>query len=347
MDDRFAEMVRAIRLLLDDEFEVDTGGGILGGGVRPEDYVLILCSTDNYPPFVEAYFSAVASLGAEVVLLRYKARPPLIGLPDAIVDAASQADVVIDLSLKTWVYTESQGRFVRQLKARGGRQMLGAAFGWEEDVYHLITLSPDLEIKERSRRAQEFIDKAQTIRLTSSLGTDLLVQRGDPSEHVSYAPAGQAAFAPPTDGVDGVIYYQGGFRIQLPDVIRRMVYEPVRMEVSKGKLVDIARDTPDGIMLHDWFKSHKDPNSYQFAHMNLGLDPRIQLHRLDSLAVHFNYGATLVAFGTNYTPLFGTGVKASSHIDMNYTGGDYWVDDLCLMRAGEFTDESGLRGPFS
>lgn len=346
MDNRFAEMVRAIRLLLEDEFEVDTGGGALGG-VRPHDNVLILCSTDNYPPLVEAYFSAVTSLGADPLLLRYNARPPLKGLPDAIVEAASQADVVIDLSLKTWVYTESHERFLSQLKARGGRQTIGSAFGWEEDVYHLITLAPDPEIKERSRLAREFIDKAQTIRLTSSIGTDLVVQRGDPAEHVSYAPAGQAAFAPPDDGVDGVIYYQGGFRIQFPNVIRQMVYEPIRMEVSKGKLVNIARDTEIGIMLDDWFRSHNDPNSYQFAHMNLGLDHRIQLHRLDSLAVHFNCGATLVAFGTNFTPLFGTGVRANSHIDMNYTGGDYWVDDLCLVREGELTAESGLRGPFA
>lgn len=347
MDNRFAEMVRAIRLLLEDESEADAAGAALGGGVKPQDNVVILCSTDNYPPLVEAYFSAVSSFGAEVLLLRYKARPPLVGLPDEIVDAASQADVVIDLSGKTWAYTESHDRFLRQLRDRGGRMMLGQTFGWEEDVATLISIVPDPEVKERTARAKVFLDKAQTVRLTSSLGTDLVVQRGDTAELVTFAPAGQVAFGPPTDGVDGVIYYQGGFRIQFPDVIRRMVFEPVRIEISMGKIVDIARDTGDGIMLHDWFRSHNDPNSYQFAHINLGLDRRIKMDRLDNVAVHFNYGATLVAFGTNYTPLFGTTVRAKSHIDMNYTGGDYWVDDLCLVRAGEFTDESDLRGPFT
>lgn len=335
MDNRLAEMVRAFSLQLED------------GGVSPADKVLILCSTDNHPPLVKAYFSAVAGLVAEPLLLRYRARPPLSGLPEAVIDAASRADVVIDLKGITWIYTDSHDRFLRLLEERGGRQLLGSAYGWEEDVYHLITLTPDPEVKKRSRRAQVFLDKAQTIRLTSSLGTDLVVRRGDPAQNLSWCPPGQAAFGPPDDGVDGVIYYQGGFRIQFPYVIRRMVYEPVRIEIQKGRIVDIARDTADGIMLDDWFRSHNDPNSYQFAHINLGLDPRVQMHRLDNVAVHFNYGATLVAFGINYTPLFGTTVKATSHIDMDYTGGDYWVDDLCLVQSGEFTDESELRGFFA
>src|SRR5207244_2634425 len=107
---------------------------------------------------------------------------------------------------------------------------------------------------------------------TSALGTDLVVRRGDPKKLVSFAPPGQVAFAPPEDGIDGVVYYQGGFRIQAPEVIRRMVYQPVRLVVKKGKLVEISRDSETGIMLDDWFRSHRDPNSYQFAHINLGLD---------------------------------------------------------------------------
>lgn len=53
MGNRLAEMVRAFSLQLE------------AGRVSPDDQVLILCSTDNYPPLVEAYFSAVAGLGAE------------------------------------------------------------------------------------------------------------------------------------------------------------------------------------------------------------------------------------------------------------------------------------------
>lgn len=335
MDSRFAEMVHAVQLRLKD------------AGLKPEEDLVIVCSTDNYPPMVEAYFTAAVGLGSDPTLIMHTAPKRFAGCSQVTVEAASQADAVIDLSFKDWAYHESNDRFMTQLAARGGRRVSGQTYGWEEDVEHLIRLVPDEEVKERTRRAEKLISNAKTIRLTSSLGTDLTIQRGDSKKLLSYAPPGQVAFAPPTDGIEGVIYYQGGFRMQAPDVVRRMVYQPVRMVVKRGKLVEIARDTDAGIVLDDWFRSHKDPNSYQFAHVNLGLDPRIKLHNLDNIAVHFNYGATLVAFGTNYTPLFGSGVRAISHIDMNYTGGDYWVDDLCVVRAGEFTDESGLRGPFN
>lgn len=335
MDNRFAEMVTAVQAQLRDE------------GLSARDDVVILCSTDNYRPLVEAYFAAAVGLGADPTLLMHTARPRFAGLSDVTVEAAGQADVVIDLSLKSWVYHESHARFIQQLQAHGGRQILGQTYGWEEDVFHLLRLGPDANVKERTRHAQPIIDRAKQIRLTSHLGTNLIVERGDPATHPSYAPAGQVAFAPPGDGVNGVILYQGGFRIQAPETRARMVYQPIRMTVEKGKLLDIATDSDAGAMLNDWFRSQHDTNAYQFAHINLGLDPRIKLEQLDNIAVHFNYGATLIAFGTNYTPLFGSGVKAKSHIDMNLTGADYWCDNLCLVRDGEFTEESGLRGPFA
>lgn len=336
MDNRLAEMVRAVRLQLED----------VEGGVKPGDEILILSSTDNYPPLVDAYVTAVASTGAEPILLTYTARPPLVGLPDSIVDAAIQADMLIDLSYKSWAYTESHGRYIRESRARGGRPIRGQTYGWEEDVFHLIRLVPDPEIKERSQRAKELIDKAQTIRLTSSLGTDLVVQRGDPDQHLLVAASGFVAFAPPDDGADGVIYYQGGFRIQFPAVIKKMVYQPIRMEVQKGTVVDIARDSEAGIVLDDWLRSHHDANSYHFAEVGFGFDPRIELHRLDNLAVHAENHGIMFGIGTNFSAKFGTSVRARSHIDMMYTGVDYWFDDLRLVQGGEFTEESGLRGPF-
>jgi len=197
LDNRFAEMVRAIQLQLKD------------ASLSSKDDVVILCSTNNYRPLIEAYFAAVIGLGADPTLLMHTAPPRFGGLSEVTVQVAAQADVVIDLSLKSRIYHAFHARFVEALAK-----------------------------------------------------------------------------------------------------------------------------------LDRWFRSQEDPNSYQFAHINLGLDPRIRLEQLDNIAVHFNYGATVIAFGTNYTPLFGSGVRAKSHIDMNLTGADYWCDDLCLVRGGGSRDRS-------
>src|SRR4051812_37366814 len=113
MDDRFGEMVRAIQLNLRD------------AGLQPGEDVVILCSTDNYRPLVEAYLTAAIGLGVDPTLLMHTAPVPGTGVSDVTVETASQADVVIDLSYKSWADHQSYARFRRQLASHGGRQVRG------------------------------------------------------------------------------------------------------------------------------------------------------------------------------------------------------------------------------
>lgn len=309
--------------------------------LKPNERVVILTSTETYGPSRDAVVSAVVEAGADPVVMTLQARGPLLGeLPDVAVASLSQADLVLDMQHLTWAYTESQTRVHTALAARGGRMY--AVHGREEDVFHLVRLVPDDVLTERTRRAQEYVDRARRIRVTSQLGTNLTVERGDPQTLLSFCPPGQAAFAPPADGVEGTLFFVGGIRIQTPVLQKFLVHEPVRMDITKGKVVKIHRDNASSVRLDDWFRSHADPNSYQFAHINLGLDPRIEMTVLDNLSVHYNYGGILMGFGVNYTPLFGSRVRARSHVELQLVGASYAVDDRPLLVDGEFTRESGL-----
>lgn len=309
--------------------------------VKPDERVVILTSTETYPPTREAAVSAVVEAGADPVVVTLQVRGPLLGeMPAAAVDLLSAAELVVDLQHLTWAYTESQTRVRAALAERGGR--LVALHGREEDVYHVLRCTPDPALIARTERAKAYVDGAKTIRVTSRLGTDLRVQRGNVRERPSFCPPGQAAFAPPDDGVDGVLYFVGGVRIQTPALRKQMIYEPVRMEIAEGKIREIHRDNGSAAMLDDWFRSHKHPNSFHFAHINLGLDPRVELSQLDNLSVHYNYGGILMGFGVNYTPLFGSTVRAPSHVELALVGGSYAVDDTLLLIDGEFTEASGL-----
>jgi hypothetical protein len=336
MEERFAELLEVVRLRYE------------AAGLNPNQTLVILSSTENYTPLVDAYYSGAVALGADPILITYKSRPPSSGLPDVIAEMASQADQVVDLCAKTWIYTDSSEEFRRLLKERGGRKVDNQTYGWEKDVNNIINCPPSEELTERVKRAQKMIDGAKEIRITSDLGTDFAVARGDPKKRPSYVgpyPA-QVAFPPPEDSANGVIYYVGGFLTQFPTHQTRMVYEPVKMEVEKGKLVKIHRDNEVGIMLDEWFKAQNDPNAYQFAHINLGLDHRIVLHYLDNVSVHYNYGGILLGLGSNWSPsLWGGKVKAKSHIDMALVGADWLVDGKAILKRGEFTADSGLRAP--
>ena len=342
MEERFAQLLNAVMLRYE------------AAGLDPTKTLVILSTTDNYSPLVDAYYSAAVALGADPVLITYKSRPPISGLPDAIIAMAAQADQVVDLHYKTSSYTDSLHELHRRLTERPGHlatmyggRLDGHSLGWEEDMNYIINCPPSKEVAERVERARKMIDAAKEIRITSDLGTDLTVARGSPAERASYThfPPGQVAISPPEDGVSGVVYFVGGFRTNYPfPVVKRMVYEPVKMEVEKGKLVRIHRDNEVGMMLDEWFKARNDPNTYQFAHINLGLDPRAVLEDLDNISTHFHYGGILMGFGANNMVGWGS-VQSKGHIDMALVGADYLVDGGPILKGGEFTVHSGLRAP--
>lgn len=316
-------------------------------GLDPDRSLVILCRTDVYQPIVDAYYSAGVALGADPVLITYKSRPARTGLPDGILEMVSTADQLVDLGYQTHVYTDAQLKIESLMKEKGGRILDRHPFAWEEEVNIIINCTPSEEVTERVEHARRMIDAAKQIRITSDLGTDLSFARGDPKERLSYThfPPSQVAISPPEESINGVVYFVGSFRIEFPIPHKtRMVYEPVEMEFEKGRLVNVHRDNEVGILLDEWFKSHNDPNSYQFSHINVGLDHRVVLEWLDTISTHFKYGGICMGIGCNNWPGWGK-VDAQSHVDMALVGADYLLDGKPILKGGEFTVGSGLRAP--
>jgi len=288
--------------------------------------------------------------GADPVLIVYRDRPRFSGLPEAVVRASADADVLADMNLPAWVYTDSHARVVRALRERGGRWVWTA--GFEEDVENFLRTPPgDSLLRARFRIVKRMIDSAGVIRITSPLGTNLTVERGDPAARISHPPAdwsaaGVVGFAPPEDGVNGTIAFVGALRIQGPRLYKRHITTPIRMSVTRGRLTGIDTTHADARFLWDWFSSFDDPFAYQFAHTNLGFDHRVKLQPLDNYAVHVYFGGVLLAFGMNFSPFFGSaGVRAKNHVDMLLTGASYEIDGLKILEGGEFTEASGLLNP--
>jgi hypothetical protein len=311
--------------------------------IKPGEKVAILASSATLPVLVDAYYSACVVLGAEPVLLMYKARETMSELPSFIVPMLEEVDAVADLHSLTWSYSQSLIDFHRMRQARNIRYKAMHLWGdRESELYALLNCPPDEEITQRSLRAQKMIDAASTIRVTSSVGTDFQVARGD---RPSVAPEGEVAFFPPDDRANGVIRFVGGIQSIGPTILTRIVYTPVDIRVEGGRIVEVSRNTPDGTMLDMWFKSVRDPLIYQIAHVNLCLDHRMLVHNRDDFAVHHHYGGVLIGVGANASPGIGGTVRARGHIEMQLIEADYWTDHTCIMKQGEFTRESGLMAP--
>ena len=175
----FARIVEAARLKLE-AWEVQAG-----------ESIALLASSETLPVLRDAYFTAAIALGAEPVLVLYNGRPNYSGLPDFVVSMLGDVDVVGDLPRVTWSYSESLADFAALRRERekltgrrdedGGEIPLHVFGGDEAEIATLIECPPDQEVVARAQRAQAMIDAAGEIRITSRLGTDLVMEAGHAS----------------------------------------------------------------------------------------------------------------------------------------------------------------------
>ena len=309
-------------------------------GLREDHRFVLLASTKTHQPIIDAFLGAASGLGAEPVLVVIPDRRPFSDIPSSAEQTLNAADFIIDLQHLTWGYTPSHDRVVRSVRQR--QAFYTAVGGMPEDIPHIIKCPPTEKYRARARRAQELIDGARTIHVTTGQGTDLKVARGDPRKLIAYPSPhfGQVAFAPPAGSAEGTIMFQGAVRIQAPDPQTFHVFEPFRIDLRDGRITEIDRRNSWAHFLADWFASFDAPAAYQFAHINIGLDERASLVQIDNMSVHFRAGGVLMGFGINWTPLFGTppvdGVL--NHVDMHLVHVNYFADNVQLVADGRLTD---------
>lgn len=317
-----------------------------GWGVSAADRVVLVADNGTHRPLLDACHTAAVATGADVTIVYYNARRrPFMDIPRAAEAAILESTFYLILMSGRWSYSASMDRVLRDPRHQNIRTA-----EWDGDadsIDHFVELVPNEEVIERTARAQVLIDSARQIHITSALGTDITMERGNPTEIPAYLEWGQVAIAAPFRSVNGTMMFQGAHRSRFPGPHghRRLTQWPVRIRFEDGYIVEIARDNPDGVFLDDWFRQWKDREVYRFAHINLGLEHRIHLEYLDNLAVHFNYGGLLFGVGAMNTPLFGHGdvYQAKAHIELQLTGADYFLDGRQIMHQGEFLPDTGLR----
>jgi hypothetical protein len=331
--------------------------------VEPGQTVLVVGDTGTYQPLFEAVSLAATACGAQVHQLIHPAlEQPFDDVPPLVEEAIKQADYTFTLSSVAWYYNESSER-MRGYTRTSGRRMWRWE-GREEAVGHFLALLPgNQDLIKRSEHADKLLLNVRTIRITSRAGTDLTMERGDPERQIMNNAPGQVNYSPltidqrmalargealdPPPAVSGTLMLEGAYRTLGPGwgIQKSLIRQPVRIEVEAGRIISIARATPEGIFLDDWFRSWNDPATTYIDHFNLGLDHRIRLEYLDNLAVHFNYGGLLMGFGVHFSSNRGDlGVfRSKGHIELHHTGANLFFDNQQLLEDGEFTEASGLR----
>lgn len=327
-------------------------------GVQPGETVIVFCDDGTVPAWAAAFHAAATDRGCDATVYRCAARQGLIvDFPPRAIEALLQADIVFDLSTSVWAYTDTHGRLT------GPDQSVRVAYvgGNAKSIETIRLIPPDPELAVRIRRARDLVDGVETFRITSSLGTDLILRRGDREQFpvlmqgIPVTEPGQfgdlfggwVAMALPEAGVDGVVQYVGAYDA-IGGPYHRVVDEPIALHIEGGRITRIGGDHEEARALAQWFRSWRDPNSYRFSHFNVGLDHRARHYRFPDTNLHAAHGGMILAFGSNYSPgIFGRGsiVRARSHVDLTLMGASLAIDGRQILVDGEFTPDSGLRGP--
>ena len=354
MTERFSELYEAAKVRLE------------YCEVKADEKVLVLADTGTCEPLLDAVYAAAVATGADVTLLKFRAReqPWNWEMPPLLEHAIYNADFTYSVTSSRSYYNASSVRIQSHMRKRGKR--MAHWEGREEAVGHFLALLPDnQEVVERTKRITELLYKVKLIRITSRLGTHLIMERGDPQKQLMNNPLGQANYSPLSiesrmaiakgehppmhEVVQGTLMFQGAYRTRCPgpEVHADLVREPVHIEIDRGRIVYISRETGHGVFLSDWFHSWEDPAVYYIDHFNIGVDHRVRLEYLDNLALHYNYGGLLMGFGISFSSIRGDpGVfRANAHIELHLTGATLYFDERPILVDGDFTRESGMRAP--
>jgi 2,5-dihydroxypyridine 5,6-dioxygenase len=300
-----------------------------------------------------AFVAASKDLGADVfTLLIPSLREPNLSFPGkAVTESLKQADLVVDMtmlpgpgfhSLSPFLYTDASN----EILASGSRILM---VNHAVDV--LRRLLPDQRIAKRCRAGAEFLEKAETIRLTSAAGTDLaLNKKGRPSNcqrgyvdepgQWDHWPSAQVGCAPLEDSSNGTLVLDTGDWV----VNFRMIRDPVTIRIKNGRAIDIQGGS-DAMELREWFRLWNDEWAYGVSHIGWGCEDRA-IWGASVMDIESYYANTLIAFGSNFfkgpAKYCGLGGKNRSlaHLDIGLRNCDFYADGKLITSKGNIVPDA-------
>lgn len=259
-----------------------------------------------------------------------------------ILRALQQADIVFDITAEGLVHTKTTA----DILSDDARVVLV-----KEPPAILERMLPRPELRERVLAANEMIQSAQRMRVTSEAGTDITVNFDDEvptvaqygyspeSGHWDNFPGGFLATYPVDDSPSGTIVIDVG-DVVLP--MGRYVDNPITVEIEDGFITDIDGDDATQTLIEGYLGRWEDPDAFATSHFGFGLD---QTGEWENWA--FSEGQDLM--GQDFRGYAGgfmwsTGPNryvdryTRAHLDIVMRNCSFYVDGEEIIRHGEIID---------
>jgi leucyl aminopeptidase (aminopeptidase T) len=307
--------------------------------VKPGESVLISADTSCDMRVVRATAAAAYAAKAHPVVLIYETRPrPKMEPPGPVAGAAKGADVWIELTLASLLYSETHAAAI----ATGCRYICLAGM----DVDMLLATIGNIDFDkmlELGEAITHIFSGTDQITMRSEDGTDITgTMKGRRVKHQgkradtrgeSIMLGGQVTFMPVEESLNGTIVIDGS---AWPPYDLGQLRDPIRMTVEKG-VVRKMEGGREARMFDEYLKSLGDPNMYCLAHYSLGLNPGVR--RLTGRIIEDErvFGCITIGFGAQGANHGGRGIKAVGHADGILTKPTFILDGKTVELNGRYT----------
>ncbi len=317
------ELARAARKLAEDVLNV-----------QPGQQVVITADTQSDGRVVWADAAAVyAAGGIPIVLYYHTQEQPNMEPPRAVAAALEEADIWIDHAVMYLMYSEAWHRAIEKgvlycelggMDADGMVRCIG-----KQDINLLA---------EMGDRVIELLSDAETVRITSGLGTDIhfsnvgieigsFKMKANP-ENIPIMLAGQVSWLPVESSVKGRIVADG---ILYPPTEVGLLQGTIEFDIEGGRITSIEGDK-EARLLQKWIDRLADDTLYRVAHVSLGFNPGIMVPTGRVMEDERAFGDIDFGFGS------WVGRPAAGHFDITTRNISLWVNDVQLTADGVFVE---------
>jgi 2,5-dihydroxypyridine 5,6-dioxygenase len=253
------------------------------------------------------------------------------------VEALKAADMVVDLM------GIDRGSEQQEILDAGARILLA-----KEPPEVLMRLVPNDEDKRRVSGAAACLQRAKSLRVTSTLGTDmtaalgeypLLVQYGlaDEAGRWDHWPSAFVATWPNEQSATGTVVLAPGDTI-LP--FKQYVREPIHLTIESGSIRKIEGGF-DAEYLREYIESFNDIEGYAVSHLGWGLQKRSRWTALGMYDKRQTNGMEARSFDGNF--MFSTGPNAEAggnrhtpcHLDIPMRNCSIFLDGEAVVEHGK------------
>jgi len=309
--------------------------------LTPDEKLLIVTDTGFNPVPTAACFGAGKEIGAEVYEFTIPYSDPWN--ENTLRSVFGAADLIVYFTTHPLHYSSA----MLEALERGARALCAMA-----PVHVLTRRIARKNVIRRTRAGAELIEESSAIRITSSAGTDLSMEKGDRPGVASYGAADRPGHLDfwgggffQTAQIEGTT--EGRLVLRPGDQIfhfGRYVSSRTEITFEDGRAVEFDGGK-DAVLLERYLDSFNDPKAFMAGHIAVGTDPQA---RWMAEATQFPepggggadveaaYGNLQIELGSNNDILFKGNNETDCHLGICTLGSDLYLDGTEVLRDGEF-----------